>query len=305
MWLAIVPLAVGVLFAMLLLPRRGVPDSVPVPIPDARELGRAAARDDELAEQARREPLPGVVRALGSALRAYHVLEAGGRGRDLGKARSDVDAALAEALKTGDEPLLRLRAVELAIFLEALGRFESTGVESPEIAALAGDFVGSMKTAGWCEAHTLAPDLPARRAMFKEMWNTFLGLESRPAFVLSLDEQRALYSLFLSHPHPSTAMRVAIEEARRGAHTPDACKAVAEAERAATEAWRIERIGRLASIDPAYPADYARGVASFRRGDYALSARAFQAWLSAHPEGALSLRAQSFLRGTAGSARVE
>ncbi len=290
---------------MLLLPRRGVPDSVPLPIPDARELDRVATRDDELAAQARREPLPGVVRALGSALRAYHVFEAGGRAQDLGKARSEVDAALGEALKAGDDALLRLRAVELQMFLEALRRFESTGAESPEIAALAGSFVRSMTTAGWCEGHRLVPDESARRAMFKEMWSAFLGLESRPAFELSLDEQRALYSLFLSHPHPSPATRASLDEARRGAHSPEACQAVVEAERVATEAWRIERIGRLASIDPGYPADYARGVARFRRGEYSLAAQAFQSWLGAHPDGPLALRAQSFLRGTAGSTRAE
>jgi hypothetical protein len=304
-WLAAVPIGVAVVLGMLLLPRRGVPDSVPVPIPDGRELERAATRDRDLAEEARREPLPGTVRALGSAIRAYHVIEAGGEVRDLGKARSDVDAALADAREAGEDGLLRLRAVEVETFLEELRRFESTGVESGEIAALSGAFVRSMRNAGWCEGHTLVPDEPALRAMFKQMWNAFLGFEATPAFALSLDEQRALYSLFLSHPHPAPAMRASIDRARRDAHDPRSCQAAALAERVATEAWRIERIGRLASIDPSYPAAYAHGVASFRRGDYTVAARDFQAWLSAHPEGELALRAQSFLRAAAGPARVE
>jgi hypothetical protein len=304
-WLAAVPIGVAVVLGMLLLPRRGLPDSVPVPIPDGRELERAATRDRELAEQARREPLPGAVRALGSAIRAYHVIEAGGEARDLGKARSDVDAALVGAREAGDDALLRLRAFEVETFLEELRRFESTGAPSDEIAALAGAFIHSMRSAGWCEGHTLVPDESALRAMFKQMWNAFLGFEAMPAFALSLDEQRALYSLFLSHPHPSPAMRDSLNQARRGAHDAKACQAVAEAERAATEAWRLERIGRLASIDPSYPAAYAHGVASFRRGDYAVAARDFQAWLGAHPEGQLTLRAQSFLRAAAGPARAE
>lgn len=305
MWLAAVPIGVAVVLGMMLLPRRGVPEAVPVPIPDGRELERSATRDRDLAEEARREPLPGTVRALGSAIRAYHVIEAGGEARDLGKARSDVDAALADARAAGDDALLRLRAVEVESFLEELRRFESTGVESEEIAALSGAFVHSMRSAGWCEGHTLVPDESALRAMFKQMWNAFLGVEAMPAFALSLDEQRALYSLFLSHPHPSPRMRESIDQARRGAHDPRACQAVALAERAATEAWRIERIGRLVSIDPSYPAAYAHGVASFRRGDYTAAARDFQAWLSAHPDGELALRAQSFLRAAAGPARVE
>jgi hypothetical protein len=305
-WLVLIPIAVAVLFSMLLLPRRGVPDSVPVPIPDGRELERVATRDRDLAEQARREALPGPVRALGSAIRAYHVFEAGGDGRDLGRARSDVDAAFFEARQAGEGPLLRLRAVEVESFLVELRRFESTGVESDEIAALAGAFVRSMRIAGWCQGgHTLLPDEAARRAMFKQMWNAFLGLDSTPAFALSLDEQRALYALFLSYPHPSPARRDSLERARRGAHDARACQALVEAERAATEEWRIDRIGRLASIDPTYPAAYAHGVASFRRGDYMVAARDFQAWLTAHPDGELSLRAQSFLRAAAGPAQVE
>src|SRR5580704_16563011 len=101
MHLAFIPMGVGLFLAMLLLPRRALPDDVPVPIADARELGRAAAVDRDLAALARREPLPGTVRALGSAIRAYHVLEARGDVRDLGKARSDVDAALADAREAG------------------------------------------------------------------------------------------------------------------------------------------------------------------------------------------------------------
>jgi len=61
-------------------------------------------------------------------------------------------------------------------------------------------------------------------------------------------------------------MRDALEAARRGARDATACTAIAEAERAATESWRLERITRLAAIDPSYPAEYARGVASYRRG---------------------------------------
>jgi hypothetical protein len=132
--------------------------------------------------------------------------------------------------------------------------------------------------------------------MFKEMWNSFLALDGRPGFEPTLDEQRALYALYLSAPHPSLTMRAAIESARRGARDASACQGVREAERNATEEWRLERIRRLAAIDPAYPAAFARGIASFRRADYRGASLAFQAWLEAHPEGPWSLRARSFLR---------
>jgi hypothetical protein len=294
--LAVVPFGVAILFGLLLLPRRGAPDDVPVPIPDPAGLARAAAIDHDLATQARSEPLPGPVRALGSAIRAYHSLEAAEGGAEIARSRAAVDAAMIEASAGGDEPLLRLRAVQLEGFLDEIRRFESTGAQTDELAALAGGFVRSMRAVGWCDGRTLAPREPALRALFKEMWDAFLGLEGRPAFAPSLDEQRALYALYLSAPHPSAGMRAAIEAARHGARDANACEGVREAERNATEEWRLERIRRLAVIDPAYPAAYARGVASYRRADYRGAAAAFQTWLADHPEGPLSLRARSFLR---------
>jgi hypothetical protein len=284
MRLAVVPFGVAILFGLLLLPRRGVPDDVPLPIPDAAALARAIEGDRDLAARARSEPLPAPVRALGSALRTYHSLEVGQNAAQLARARDEVDNTLIEALSSGgDDALLRLRAVELEAFLGELRRFEATGAESDELAALAGPFVRSMKTAGWCDGHTLVPTEPARRTLFKQMWDAFLGLEGRPGFDPTLDEQRALYALYLSAPHPSPAMRAALDAARRGA------------ERGATEEWRLERIRRLAEIDPTYPAAFARGVASYRRADYRGASAAFETWLASHPEGPLSLRARAFL----------
>jgi hypothetical protein len=296
MRLAVVPFGVALLFGLLLLPRRGAPDDVPLPIPDPAALAHAASVDRDLAARARSEPLPAPVRALGSAIRAYHALEAGQSRAELTRARTAVDSALVEALAVGDDALLRLRAVELESFLAELRRFESSGVESDELAAVAGAFVRSMKMAGWCDGRTLVPTEPALRTLFKEMWDAFLGLEGRPGFAPALDEQRAAYALYLSSPHPSPAMRAAIESARRGARDANACEGVREAEHVATEEWRIERIRRLAAIDPSYPAAYAHGIASYRRGDYRTASVAFQTWLADHPEGPLSLRARSFLR---------
>jgi TolA-binding protein len=141
--------------------------------------------------------------------------------------------------------------------------------------------------------------------MFKEMWNALLGLESRPAFALSLDEQRALYAFFIGHAHPSKSMRQALDAARRGAHDEKACLGVAEAEQSATEAWRLERIARIGAIDPAYPTEYARGIASYRQGQYKASAQAFRRWLNDHPDGPLTLRAENYLRAAVDASRVE
>jgi hypothetical protein len=306
MRLALVPFGVAIALGLLLFPRRAIPDSVPLPIADRRGLARTVAADHELAERARHEPLPGPVRALGSALRVFHALEV--READLGElgtARRSVDTALVEALAAGEEPLLQLRAVQLEGFLAEIHTFASSGVESGELAALGGGFVRSMRREGWCDGHTLAPPESALRALFKQMWGSFLQLDGRPRFDPSLDEERALYAFFLSHPHPSQTMRDALIAARRGANGARACEALAEAERAARETWRLERIARFATIDPTYPAAYARGVASFGRGKYGEAASAFRSWLRDHPDGPLALRAQSFLLAALDAERVE
>jgi hypothetical protein len=239
-------------------------------------------------------------------LRDFHTLEATDvDSRPIYDARHVVDAAFVDAVGGGIEPLLELRAVQLEGFLDEMHRFEATGEQSPELRALAGAFVRSLTIEGWCDGHSVAPDDDALRTMFKQMWNALLGLEGQPEMALALDEQRAVYAFYLSHPRPPKAMREALESARRGARDTNACTAIAEAERVATESWRLERITRLAAIDPSYPAEYARGVASYRRGDFGASARAFRAWLRDHPDGPLALRAQNYLRAAANADRVE
>jgi TolA-binding protein len=298
--LALVPLGVAVTLGLLLLPRRTWPDSVPLPLADPAGLARAAAVDHELAEHARREPLSQQVRALGSALRDYHTMETLPPAlRDTARATTDVERALKDALPAGDEPLLRLRAVQLEGFLEELRRFETTGEQSAELKALGGDFVGAMRIEGWSDDRTIAPGEAARRAMFKQMWTSLLGLDGRPGFAVPLDEQRALYAFYLAHPHVAPSARDTLAAARRGANSEQACRSVAEAEQVALEAWRLERIRRLARIDPAYPAGYATGVALLRHGDSAAAAEALRAWLAEHPDGPYTLRAQDFLRSAA------
>lgn len=306
MWLALVPVAVALVLGVLLVPRSAEPEGVPLPLADAAALARTAAADHALAEKARREPLSGAVRALGSAVRAFHVLEAhDAEARELYEARSAVDEALVDALRGGTEPLIELRALQLEGFLDEVRRFEASGSQSDELAALAGAFVRSMTLEGWVQGRRVVADDGALRALYKTMWNGFLGPEARAEFGLTLDEQRALYAFYLSHPHPSRAMRDAIEAARRGARSAKDCEALQQAERAAVESWRLEHIERLRTIDPSYPADYARGVASYGRGDYVASAKAFRTWLMAHPDGPLALRAKNYLRASVAAESVE
>src|SRR5580700_1552249 len=108
--LALVPVGLAFTIGVLLLPRHAPPEMVPLPVADSRALDRAAATDHDLAEQARREPLPGPVRSLGSAIRQFHSLEAKStEAADLYESRRGVDAALRDAVQGGPLPLLELR----------------------------------------------------------------------------------------------------------------------------------------------------------------------------------------------------
>jgi hypothetical protein len=291
---------------MLVLPRRAMPDALPLPVVDRQNLRRTLELDLELAAKARLSPLPGAVRALGSALRDFHALEdTGAEPARLAKARQIIDKALVEAQPAGDERLLELRAVQLEAFLAEVNRFVSTGVESPELGALAGRFVRSMRSEGWCEGHRLVLTDPQLRAMFKQMWNTLLGVNEAPPFTLILDEKRTLYALRLARPRLPARTRDALADAKRAAKDERACASIEQSERRAVEHWSLDHIRQLASVDPDYPAAYARGIANLRGGSFAAAAEAFGEWLSAHPDGAFALRARSYLRWALRAAPLE
>jgi hypothetical protein len=296
--LAIVPIGVALILTPLIVPRSATPDSVPVPIVDARAFARTVVRDRELAERGRREGLPDDLRALGTALREFHAAEARDEPAvELSKRRAKLDTSLRAALKSADlDAFARMRAVQLESFLAEVRRFDKTGEESNELVELAGSFVRRMRREGWVRDHTIDVDESVLRVLFKQMWSTLLALDGRAEMAATLDEQRTLYAFYIARPHAPDVARDAVNAARRGARDRAACDALDSGERMAAEAWRLERIARLAAIDPDYPAAYARGVVLYRRGNYVESISAFEQWLHDHPDGPWSLRAKNYVR---------
>jgi hypothetical protein len=298
--LAGIPVGVAVVLAALLAPRAAIPCAVPVPVADAGNVAQAVMGDRLRAARARQHALPGPTRALGTAIREFHAGEAGGLSAGaMGDARVRVDVALVEVLgapDAGREALLDLRAVQLEDFLTEVHRLRTTGKSSPELEQLAGGFLQSMKADGWYDDRSLLPDDGVLRVMFKEMWNTVVGLQRRPDLAPTLDEERLVYAFYLRHPHPSRPMREALVASRRGASDGGRGLGFERAERAAIEAWRVDRIGRLAALDPTYPADFARGIAQYSAGAFEASASSFRSWLREHPDGPWTLRARNYLR---------
>jgi hypothetical protein len=287
--------------ALLAVPRPVDATEIPEPALDARALLRSARADTELAAAAARDAERGVqldfdVRALGSALRAYGAAEARGADQVTVEKRK-VGEAAARARPKGEAPLLALRAYELRSFLREVGRWEATGLVSDELREVGGPFIASARQNGWTAGRRVIADDAALRALFKKRWSKITGIEG-PGFELSLDEARALYRFLIEHPPRGD------EELVLGASSPALRRGAGERIAYLTEQYRLKKIDELAAVDPAYPADLARGVVFYRERRYPLAAQAFQRHLEAHPQGPFTIRAQNYLRAALGHAAV-
>lgn len=303
-WLAFVPVSIAAVMLALVMPRAAPPEEVPLPQLDSRALSRVEQDDAARAASARDKRLPDEVLAVGTALRLFQRAQAKATSTDeIAAARASLDHALG-LLVTGGESereaavdrLVSLRAVQLDSFLTEVARFESTGVVSDELVDLGGAFVDRMRSAGWIDGQRVLLSNAERRATFKIVWSTIIGSGLIPKLAPTLDEQRVLYTLYLTRPHPPDAQRTSFAVQRRAAVTGEDCARVDTQERLAAEMWRADKIRKLGEIDPTYPTAYALGVAHYRAARYDQSVDAFRAWLDAHPDGPYTLRARNHLK---------
>jgi hypothetical protein len=298
--LALIPFFVATLSGALVLPRKVAPETLPLPWLDDRLVARDLSADAELVQQARKMPLSPSVRALGSAIREFHTAEEeDSKDVVLTDARAAIDRARTELIdKDKDDEIRALRAVQMVAFLDEVRRFERTGKESSELKALGGTFLRRMRREGWCHDAVVVLNDLERRAMFKANWNRLVEIERNPAFALSEQETRAMYTLYFTHPHPSEPQRAALALARAQAKDSATSARIDDGELAAAQAWLLTKLAEYEAIDPAYPGAIARGVAYYRRHQYANAARAFSQWLKAHPDGPWTLRTRNYLRAS-------
>lgn len=294
--LALVPVVVAAFLGFLSLPRAVPPDEVPLPEVDGRALEKSRAIEDRLIADFDREGLVGDVRALGSALRAYHRAQLDGTA-DTAATKQDVERARAVAVGTaGMEKVHALFVVQRTAFFREVAAYETTGVESDELRELGGAFLPRLRQAGWVRDHRILASDDERRVLYKMMWGLDVGLDQDAPFVLDLEERRILYRLYLRLPHPPEHLRVTLAKAKEHARDAAECAKVEDEERAMAEKWRVSKITVLGEFDPTYPTEYALGIAHYRLGDYVASAADFRRHLDRHPSGPLTLRAQNYLK---------
>lgn len=299
--LALVPVAVAFVLGGLLLPRAVEPTDVPVPTVDIAAVAAATARDEDAARRAKKVPLPIDVRAVGSRLRELNRLQhADGDEAAILRARDGLLAArdVALAMPEGADLLFALRAAQLELFLSSVSAWKRAGSEPEDLVELGGAFLRRLRSAGWASERALVLDETELRVAFKAMWNGALELDRHRAFELDRHEERVLFRLYITHPHPAEPSRARLEAMARGATTKEACAEVERARAAASEEWRAEKIRAYAEKDPTYPASYALGVAFYRAGRFAAAEAAFERYLGETRDGPYVLRARNYLLAT-------
>jgi hypothetical protein len=266
---------------LLAVPSSVPPEEIPEPLLEPRALDRQARDDQALADAAERDRLDTDVRAVGSAYRAFCLVELTRDAAEIARARRDLTDAVRRAAPQGEAALAKLRAYELRSFLRELRRWERTGEETDELRELGGPFLDRARANGWITPEGLLPDDTVRAALFKKRWLD-LTVAREPALALGRMESLALYRFLILHPPRDASFVSSKAAAERAAH---------DAER-----YRLRKIDELATIDPSYPADLARGVIHYRLHDYTRSVESFRRFLEDHPDGSYKLRAQNHLR---------
>lgn len=260
--------------ALLAVPRPATPDLFPVPLVDVGEERSTRARYSELANQAQREGLPFETRAVGDALRRLGVALAGGAGDP-----EHLNRVLAERVELalrGKQlaELVRLRAVQARLFVNAVRAHVVGAPPSPELSALGGDFVKRATGNGWLGDDGFVGSDDELRTLFVMRWSQLTRLRDDPELRPSLAELRRYYRFLLLYPEQLPGRDAAALERAQ---------------------LRLRYAAALARHDRDYPLDLARGCLFGQLGSGPESAQAFSGYLAGPNASEWKLRARNHL----------
>lgn len=258
--------------AVLAIPRAAEPSLLPLPQPDRRVLERAWSAEDALARKARTEPLSYVVRAVGETFRRLGAGTVHGQGVPAGLLRDLAKLVEDARNQRRDQELQSLRAVQTALFIEAVHAWEKAGRVNTELRELGGDFPEVAKERGWLSQNHLELDDEELGILFRRRWTELTGTGDKPPLAPSLDELRAWYALLLG--------RASAGQTREGRRT------------------SLLAIAAMERLDASYPADLARGVLLYQHGAYGAASEAFRRELERKKQGPYQLRTRNHLLAT-------
>lgn len=279
----LVVILVSALVVLVVVPRPVLPDEIPLPSPSPAALRAEMKRDAERARAAEHEELPFEVRAIGDAFRRLGAASAAGQAEDVRRFRFSIGQMIRQH-RPDPGLLLRLRAYQTEVFLQALADYERKGVESEDLREVGGDFLQAAWSAGWMRTQRQRPrliaDEPVRFVLYRKRWNEVMGLDE-PPFAVSLDEERAFHRFLFAHPV------VRVPDVRR-LDTRARCRAANE--------YLLKRVDAYAPIDREYPSEYARGILLLRLGRHEAAAQPLLRFVERNPDGPYTLRARNALR---------
>jgi hypothetical protein len=278
----LVVIVVALLSAIVAVPRPVVPDEIPYPVANRRILSRISEIEESRARALAVDKPNYDVRALGEAFRAYGLADADGDTERTVQRLRAVQISVPDALKAGEETILKLRAYQLTLFLEALRQYESTGAAPAEMRELGGGFLAMALRAGWvrktASGSSFIMEPAVREALFRKRWNEITGLKGG-GFTPSLDEVRVLYSFLLSHP---------IAQSSRATPTLSPCSAANE--------YMLRKVAELGQIDSEYPTPLAQAILLLRLDRPREAVDALAHFAESEPGGRFTLRARNTLR---------
>lgn len=257
--------------ALLAVPRGAEPDLFPVPLIDVAEAAGTRARYAALADRAEREGLPFETRAVGDAVRR--------RGRSATTNAADIEHVnrvmeerVRAALSAGQlDALLRLRAVQVRLFLRALQAHDWQGAPSAELRELAGEFPERAVENGWVGPAGCLASEDELITLYALRWSEVTHLRQLTPFKPTLAEWRRYYRFLLLYPEASAAADGARAERRLG---------------------YVDALGRR---DRDYPAALARGALLADLGEDPSAAAELSAFLARPQVGEWTLRARNYL----------
>ena len=313
--LALIPVAIAVLFAAVALPRAAVPAEAPLPVADMAKVDAVLSADAARVRALGSTPLPSSARAVGSAVRAFFAAQAAGLpDEQVAILHEKIEAALRfEETADGIDALVALRAVYVEEFVARLAEAASRNVaRTTELDELAGPIVARLSEAGLGDGTRLRLSKVEAKVLYRQMFVGALGMQGRPELAPSLDEERVRYAILLGRGRPGPRDQRQLEALPAVALVPSGgvenedqrCERFSAAATRLLAAWRLNKVRELGAIDPSYPTLYAMGILAYQHGDYNQSVGAMREWLEEHPRGPYALRAENFLRaGLAATAK--